>query len=111
MKKLLVIIVLGLLWSGNGYALTLYCDSSEWSNFMTLRVNIKGKTIQDDLEMGGGEIYKADINDKTISFTRSGGELWLISRISGKFSRKVYNPVFEQSGKCSTSKPSYKKKF
>tara|TARA_E500000178_G_C16590249_1_gene560032 strand:- start:222 stop:554 length:333 start_codon:yes stop_codon:yes gene_type:complete len=110
MKKLFTIIVLGLLWSGNAYSLTLYCDTSEWKNFMTLRVDMKSKTIQDDLKMGGGKIYRADINDKTITFRRT-DELWVISRVSGKFTRKVYNPVFEQSGECSTSKPSYKKKF
>ena len=111
MKKLLAIVVLGLLLSGNAYALTIYCDAKQWINFLTFQVDLEAKTVRDDIEFGGGKIYNATINEKSIFFNRDGDEHWLISRSSGKFSRKVFSSNINQEGVCSTEKPKYKKKF
>ena len=112
--KLLGIVVLSLLWFSNVYALTLYCDHPKWRNFMTLKVDLESNTIQD---MDEEEVYEAKISEKFISFGRDTWHSLVISRISGKFTRTIINSSpdnpsrFEQSGTCSTEKPSYKKKF
>ena len=45
MKKLLAILVLGLLWSGNAYAekKTWICQSERFGNFIWIRILIKVK--------------------------------------------------------------------
>ena len=102
-------ILVMLFWCGNAYSLTLYCDSDEWNNYLTLDVNYELKIVQHN-DFKEGLPFKADISEKTIFFIAD-GEHWTIDRINGKFIRKNFEVDINQTGKCSTNKPKFKQKF
>ena len=92
MKKLLGIVVLGLLWCGSASAITLYCDTEEWNDYLTLNVNYTFSIVQHP-NFRGGKTFKADISDKTIFFMVE-GEHWQINRSNGNFTRKILRQIF-----------------
>ena len=93
MKKLLGIVVLGLLLSGNAYAETvLRCEiDAEWSNErVTVEINLKKKILfmndySYDIETIGDRAIVAKKDSKIIKLDRYDGYIKLIgfSKISG----------------------------
>ena len=85
MKKLLAIIVLGLLWSGNSYAQETYliCSHKEGGS-ITLSFNIQDNSGKEYI--GGDSVirYVAEISDESLLFQlESGYRSWNINRYSG----------------------------
>ena len=114
MKKLLGIVVLGLLLSSKAYAVTLYCDTKEWSDFRIIKVDYNLDSVQ--ILNSNGDIFEETSDERTsekaIYFKTSNGRTWWkINRITGEFSRNIPSLDFNQIGKCSIKKPKYKKKF
>ena len=76
MKKLICIVVLGLLWGGNAYAelITLDCkslikDQPQNMKYMTLRIDTKKKII--DTGFGFGPGYESPIIEETNKYFKA----------------------------------------
>ena len=110
MKKLLGIVVLGLLLSVNANSTgltTIYCDSKFWNTYISLNINYDLNTVQHP-DFKGGKTFNAMISEKSIFFLTE-GERWNINRVTGQLDR--YYSDMHQIAMCSTSKPKIKQKF
>ena len=84
MKKLLAIVVLGLLWSGNAYAQETYliCSHKKGGS-ITLSFNIQDNSGKEYI--GGDSVirYVAEISDESLLLQAGSFRSWEINKYSG----------------------------